>query len=397
MAFSNEFKERVKKATNLLELISDYTDLRKIEEHLWSGRCPHPDHNDSNPSFRVFENSPGDFTWKCFGCQDIYAKKGTGNNYGSDCFAFIQWISDCNGGEKISFTDSVRILAERAGIPIEYTRDVNHKVFLHNEQRAWLAHQNLLPQVIRYLYGRGLDDSDIELWNIGVQQRYEQRQLVLRIVFPLVNRNNQCLGFSCRLFENDEKRFPKYWNSPSSDVFQKGKFLFGQQFLSSTYKDIRITEGQFDVILAYKYGVKNIVGTLGTAFTKEHAVLCRYWGFKPVFIFDGDDAGDKGIVRAVKHCVNLNIPSRVCVLPRGVDLADLSARLREKTEQWIQDHTVPAWQYQMADISTVYDSGISDLRTKILPNVRKILEYPMTPEDKILFRSLVKERFDIIL
>jgi len=396
LAFSNDFKERVKRATNLLELIEEYTELKKIGKHIWSGKCPHPDHNDSSPSFRVFENSPGDFTWKCFGCQDIYAKKGVGNNYGSDCFAFLQWLSDCNGGEKLSFPDTVKILAERAGIPLEFEKSVNYDALRRNKQRAWLAHQNLLPQVVRYLHDRGLDDDDIDLWNIGVQQRREQGKLILRIVFPLVNRSNQCMGFSCRFFGDGDK-FPKYWNSPSSDMFHKRKFLFGQQFLVNSCKDIRITEGQFDVILAHKYGVDNVVGTLGTAFTKEHATLCRYWGKKPVFIFDGDEAGDKGILRAVSNCVDLGISARVCVLPRNTDLADVSLSLREDTEKWIKEHTIPAWQYKVSDISLVYDAGLSDLRSRVLPDIRAVSEYPMTLEDKVLFRSLVKERFGITL
>lgn len=397
MAFSNEFKERVKRATDLLELIGEFTELKKIGDNVWSGHCPHPDHHDSSPSFRVFENRPGDFTWKCFGCQDIYAKKGEGGNYGSDCFAFLQWMYDSNSSDGLSFTEAVRILAERAGIPIEEEKKVNADLYRYNEQQAWLAHQNLVPQVIRYLHNRGLEDSDIDKWDIGFKQRKEQNKLITRIVFPLKSRTNQVLGFSCRLFDGDEKHFPKYWNSMNSEIFQKRKFLFGQQFIDNRCKDIRITEGQFDVVLSNKFGLSNVVATLGTAFTKEHALLCSYWGKKPVFIFDGDEAGDKAIRRAVEHCVELGISSKVCILPRGLDLADLSLRLRENTEQWIQSHSISAWQYKLTDISIQFDAGINDLRTSILPGIREVSSYPMTTEDKILFNSLVKERFDIVL
>lgn len=395
MAFTNEFKEQVKSATDLKELIEEYTTLKKTGDNVWSGRCPHPDHRDSSPSFRLFMNKPGDYTWKCFGCQDPYAKKGEHGNYGSDCFAFIQWINDYNGStHKVSFNDSIRILAERASIQIPIRKE-HRFAYKRNEMLARAAYSNQLPQVREYLYSRGLDKEDIRRWKIGFRQQREGKLLVNRIVFPLMNRFGKCVGFSNRSF-NESDDVPKYWNSPKSDIFDKGNFFFGEQFIDD-FEELRITEGQFDVILSTKFGAKNVVATLGTAFTEKHVFKCKYLHKYPVFIFDGDEAGAKGIRRAVERCVSKGIPSKVCILPKNKDLAEISIELGNEIEEWIQSHSIPAWEYQLWEPTIAYEAGVQELRMKALPALREAAAYPMTKDEKTLFTSLVKERFGIVL
>ena len=395
MAYSNEFKEQVKSATDLLELIGEYTTLKKIGDNVWSGRCPHPDHHDSSPSFRVFKNGPDDYTWKCFGCQDPYAKKGEGNNYGSDCFAFIQWVNDYKGSKKrISFNDSIRILAERAGLNVPKQRSYEH-LYVHNERLALAAFANQVPQLRKYLFSRGLDESDIDRWIIGFRQQKEENAMVDRIVFPLVNENNRCIGFSNRVLREGDSD-AKYWNSPKSDIFSKREYLFGHQFVTD-FEELRVTEGQFDVILASKFGAKNVVATLGTAFTREHAIKCKAMKKKPVFIFDGDEAGIKGIKRAIANSTEQDLPCKVCSLPKGKDLAEISLELGNDIEDWITNHSIPAWEYQLWEPTIQYESGLQELKMKMLPEIRNASSFPMTKEERILFMSYVKERFGIVL
>ena len=89
MKYQRDFIDKVKESTDLLELISEYTELKKEGRYIWRGRCPHPDHNDSTYSFTVNTKTN---SWCCYGCHSD--KKGVNNNYGSDCIAFIQWINE---------------------------------------------------------------------------------------------------------------------------------------------------------------------------------------------------------------------------------------------------------------------------------------------------------------
>lgn len=118
--FSSNFKDKIKQKINLLELIKEYTDLKPAGDNIWQGRCPHPDHDDTTPSFRVWKNNDNTWSWACMGCH--VGKKDTKDNkyrnYGSDCFAFVQWMSDHKNSKHIySFTESIMVLADKYNIP----------------------------------------------------------------------------------------------------------------------------------------------------------------------------------------------------------------------------------------------------------------------------------------
>lgn len=390
-----ELRDRVKASVNLKELAEQYTPLTPVGHNVWSGHCPHPDHHDRTPSFRVFKNKNGTWSFRCFGCQGLHEKKGQNGNYGSDCFAFLQWMSDYTGSPKVlTFMDALLELAERQGYEIPYKDKDSELLLKRNREKCRLAQGNLLPMVKRYLFNRGLDTDDISLWQIGAWPYREQGQTVLRITFPLFNRQKDIVGFSSRILK-DSADIPKYKNSKSSVVFQKRSYLYGYHLLDTTCHDIRITEGQFDVILAVKYGLKNVVATLGTSFTEEHAVQIKSRNMIPTFVYDNDNAGIAATERALSICQEKELSAKVCVLPREQDLADLAVSLKEKLPLWIMSHSVPAWQYRLSDIAVQYEARLQELRRSILPDIRSAV--PAAQEDKILMKTFVKERFGITI
>ena len=387
-----EYKERVKAATDLKALIEEYTPLTKVSNNLWSGRCPHPDHEDKNPSFRLFLNSSGEYSWKCFGCQDVYAKKGEPGYWPTDCFAFIQWISNHKGSEHIlTFPESVRYLGERAEIDPPQGNIEIENLLKENEKFARMAHDNLFPAVEQYLYDRGLTDHDIELWLLGAYKFVEEDKTVLRLVMPLFNRTGRIIGFSNRSLEDDDD-IAKYKNSHNSMIFQKRNYLYGYNRVTKNCKDIRIAEGQFDVILGYKAGIKNIVATLGSSITEEQVSFIRQEGFTPTFIYDGDVAGQKGMERAVQLCMAQQLSSKVCALAPGKDLADMAPEI---SETWVQQHSIPGWRYLLQETAVRYEAEVQALRKKIIPDI--LAAVPQQGEDRVLMKSFVKERFGITL
>ena len=387
-----EYKERVKAATDLKALIEEYTPLTKVSNNLWSGRCPHPDHEDKNPSFRLFLNSSGEYSWKCFGCQDVYAKKGEPGYWPTDCFAFIQWISNHKGSEHIlTFPESVRYLGERAEIDPPQGNIEIENLLKENEKFARMAHDNLFPAVEQYLYDRGLTDHDIELWLLGAYKFVEEDKTVLRLVMPLFNRTGRIIGFSNRSLEDDDD-IAKYKNSHNSIVFQKRNYLYGCNRVTKNFKELRIVEGQFDVILGYKAGIKNIVATLGSSITEEQVSFIRQEGFTPTFIYDGDVAGQKGMERAVQLCMAQQLSSKVCALAPGKDLADMAPEI---SETWVQQHSIPGWRYLLQETAVRYEAEVQALRKKIIPDI--LAAVPQQGEDRVLMKSFVKERFGITL
>lgn len=91
--YPRDFIDKIKESVNLVELIQEYTELKKIGRYIWTGKCPHPKHDDSTASLIVYTNHN---SWCCYGC---HAGKKAKDNYGSDCIAFIQWINEGMSGE----------------------------------------------------------------------------------------------------------------------------------------------------------------------------------------------------------------------------------------------------------------------------------------------------------
>ena len=398
---SREFIQRVKDATNLYDLISDYTELSSAGHNLWMARCPHPDHEDSTPSFRVRHNEDGGWSWWCGGChcgpKNLKNKKN--KNYGSDCFAFLQWISDYKGSKhKIEWREAVEILAKRAGIPMEEDKYDGYCKVLYGI--AVKDHRGLrdLKDALEYLEGRGLDSDDLARWKIGARRLREMGEEVTRITFPLFSRYNRVVGVSERLLGwTRESRHPKYRNSRNNPVFNKSSYLYGLHRYDSNFPELRITEGAMDVVTADKFGVKNVVGTLGTAFTREHVHLIKALGAAPCFCLDGDAAGQKGTRKAVELLSEAGIYAKVCILPDGKDLADFSLELGDEIEEYIENHTMNYWEYLLIEPTKIYQAKLTEVREKILPAIIAASKGTTSPEDRLMMKSTVKERFGITL
>ncbi|MFM7078115.1 MAG: CHC2 zinc finger domain-containing protein, partial [Planctomycetaceae bacterium] len=97
----DDVKERVREATDIVDLVGSYLTLRRQGKNL-VGLCPW--HDDSRPSFQV---SPERQTFRCWVC-----------DLGGDVFSFLMRI------EKLEFREALEQLAERAGIDLPRGRGV---------------------------------------------------------------------------------------------------------------------------------------------------------------------------------------------------------------------------------------------------------------------------------
>ena len=401
---SDAFKAKVKAATDLRELVGEYTDLQPAGHNVWQGRCPHPDHDDSTSSFTVFYNKDKTWSWCCFGC-NAEKKNVKHGAYGSDCFAFLMWMSDYKGSKhKVSWPEAVYLLAKRANIPMETDRYREIRQVMM--RRAIGYHKNLFPFVKDYLYGRGLDDKDINEWMIGFgtfeETRYvdgkKSKETIERIVFPLIGRYGDILGSSRRKFGYaDDKSIPKYWNSSNSDYFHKREYLYGIHRYDPSFDEIRITEGQMDVILGHKYGVHNLMAPLGTSFGEEHAKFIKREQKIPCFCLDGDAAGQKATKKKVTMLAEMGVYSKVLILPDGMDMADMANKYKDGLEAYIETNSLPYWQYVLQDKVAEFDARVNDMRAKMLPSIQEACAGVKSDEENLLLKSYLKEKTGILL
>ena len=373
------FIEELKEKTDLVKLVKEYTQLREVGLGIWQGKCPHPKHDDDTPSFTVWQKYN---SWSCYGCHS--GKKGVDGNVGSDAIAFIQWI------EGVDFRQAVTRLAKWNDIPIP--NDKNQKEFKRNDALAFKYKKALNSNidVLEYLYDRGLDDNDIESFGLGYDS-YNRR-----IVFPLYDKYKNVVGFNKRITEPNTKGEVKYKNSSNSEIFNKSSYLYGIHNLDDSCNEIRITEGSMDVILAHKYGVKNVVATLGTSFTEKHAKAIYKTGKTPVLIFDGDSAGNKGIYKALSYFEALGVYCKIVELPFGKDLADMANEKKLDLERYIKEHSLTAGYLQLRNIINLYQSSLYELKLCTTPKIEEVLNFVPYTEKRML-KSFVKDELNISL
>jgi DNA primase len=350
LKFTQEFIERVSEASNIVDIISQHTQLKPAGGGLM-GRCPFPDHPEKTPSFSVSESKQ---VYNCFGCH----KKG-------NIFTFLQQY---NG---MSFREAIEYLAARANIampqmnPEEASKqDVvaqKKKLLIRvNKMAASYFHENFkkLPSnhpVREYARKRGLSDQIIDTFQVGYASEEwdglvlnlesknvpmtlaEEARLVKarsggktgyfdifrdRLIFPIFSMMGDAIAFGGRIIAQGE---PKYLNSPETQVFHKGKILYG---LSQTAKFIRsedqaiVVEGYMDLVSLYQAGIPNVVATMGTALTADHGRILNRITKNIVVLFDGDSAGREAAERSLPLLLGADVYPKGLVLPDNQDPDD---------------------------------------------------------------------------
>lgn len=380
MAFPQEFVDQVKETVDMVKLVSEYTDLKKVGPNLYEGHCPHPDHHDSTPSFRVWADSQ---SWACMGCHN--GKKTESNklykNYGSDCIAFIRWIEP----KYRNWRSAIIYLAQKYHIPIP--TEENDLLYKHKKTMAYSLMYNLYGEPLKYLEDRGLTIQDCDDWMIGFDGQ--------KITFPLFDRYKNILGFTRRWLHVPEGANDKYKNSSNSKIFNKSNYFYGIHNLDTEFDEIRITEGSMDVILANKYGAKNIVATLGTAFTQGHIDMIKHYGKIPVFCLDGDEAGLKAVNKAITLLAEQGVYSKILILPNGKDLADMSLELKEDIEEYIQKHSITYGTYIFNQTIGEYNSKVNEIKIKMMPEFRTLLDFIPSEDEKIIIKSFIRNSMGI--
>lgn len=294
-------KDQVKRQLSLPELVKDYlkpgTSLKQVSQNTWQCRCPNPSHEDSTPSFEITYDPKFGWTWCCWGCH--HGIKGHGN-YGTDCFAFVQWITQKTTGRSVSFPEAVRICAAKAGIKMS---EENYK----DKVTKWQFNLYKSQEALRYLADRGIDGVSAYKYKLGYDP--DKR----RIIIP-VFQDGRIVGTTSRSIDPGVN--PKYVHSSG---LPRNALLFGS--LTESQK-VYIVEGPFDVIMATQYGYKNVVATLGGNMSDIQADIILQHG-SPVLVYDGDKAGQNYTQESLLLFARKGVLASYIVLPDNTDPCEL--------------------------------------------------------------------------
>nr|NIX15029.1 DNA primase [Candidatus Dadabacteria bacterium] len=343
-----EIVQNIKDNLSIVDHIQKFISLKNSGRD-FLGICPF--HDDHKPSMRVSDDKG---LFHCFAC-------GTGG----DIIGFHMKFNN------LDFVSALKELAEIAGVELPSrsnktnAKPNNELLYKINNfaQKIYLKNLQQTPEGKKasdYLTSRGLKKELIEQFAIGysinswndLSDRMIDKNVPLkkaielglinksaksqsgyydrfrgRIIFPIFDLNNKVAGFGGRtLFDDD----PKYLNSPESPLYNKSSILYG---LNETRNDIRkenkviIVEGYIDLLSLFQNDIKNVVATLGTSLTSNHAKLLKRFCENMVIIYDGDKSGVSASLRALDVFLKHGITPSVVVLPENEDPSSLVEKI----------------------------------------------------------------------
>ena len=341
MAIPRETVEQILQAARIEEVVGEFVTLKKRGSNLW-GVCPF--HNEKTPSFSV---NPARNIFKCFGC----GKAG-------DSAKFLM------EHEHFTYPEALRYLAKKYNIKIEekqqtaeeiMQQSIREKMFNINEfadkyfiDMLWNTEEGKTIG-LEYFRERGYFDPIIQKFHLGYnpdsahwdaftehakkngysEELLEQIGLSIRgskglydryhgrVMFPIHNLTGRVIGFGGRILVNDKKS-PKYQNSPESEIYDKKQTLYGIYFAKNAIArqdECILVEGYFDVLRMHQIGIENVVASSGTSLTMEQIRLVKRYTKNITMLYDGDAAGVHAALRGTDMILSEGMNVRVVVLP----------------------------------------------------------------------------------
>jgi DNA primase len=354
MTTLSDFKETVRQQADIVRVIGDYIQLKKAGAQNFIGLCPF--HGEKTPSFSVHATRQ---FFHCFGC----GKSG-------DVFKFVQ------EREQISFPEAIRLVAEKAGIPLpkmQYSSESEAEdagrrgklIEMHDRACKFFEDQLRRPEgahAREYLAGRGLKEETIKTFRIGyapdsgftlkdrLKADFSEEMMRAsglfswkegadssagsaatgamyskfrnRIMFPIANENGKIIAFTGRTLATDDKSGPKYMNSPETPIYSKGRVLYNLDRAKEAIRKLGyviIVEGQMDCIAVYSAGFHNVAASSGTAFTETQVRLLGRFSKDIVVNFDPDTAGAAATDKSLGMLLEEEFNIRVLRLEAGFD------------------------------------------------------------------------------
>lgn len=335
MPFPPEFLREVGDRNRIEDIAASYVNLRRRGKNL-VGLCPF--HNEKTPSFCVY---PENNSFYCFGC-----------NKGGDVITFIM------GVENLDFSEAVKFLAQRAGLPLpEEGADLSMSrlrtriLEINREAGRFYFGTLSTPEGkpgLDYFRRRGLDGKTIRHFGLGYApdsgfalvnhlrgKGYTQEELVQsdmvrrsqkgnlydryrgRVMFPIFDLRGNVVAFGGRILTNEK---PKYINTSDTPVYHKSSGLFAMNFAKdSGSRQLILAEGYMDVIALHRAGFTNAIASLGTALTEEQARVIRRYADEAIICYDSDEAGRRATQRAIPILKKAGLLVRVITVSGNKD------------------------------------------------------------------------------
>ncbi len=381
--FPDDWLNDLRSRTDIVDVVSEYVPLKPKGSNYW-GLCPF--HNEKTPSFSV---NPDKGMYYCFGC-----------HVGGNAIHFIMNI------EKLSFYESVKLLADKAGMPMQNETDIDSykiqkelrdRLYDVNKEAARYFHEKLyLPEgqaALSYLHRRHLSDETIKRFGLGFapqngeaflnhlkEKGFKDKDITDaglalikgtgniaafrgRVIFPIINTFRNVAGFGARALDDAQ---PKYINTAETPVFNKRRLLYGLNNVKkgATLKSLVIVEGYMDAISLYQHGIRNAVASLGTALSNEQARLMGRYSSNIFIAYDGDSAGQQATIRGLDILKSEGLDVKVIQFPDEMDPDEFINHAGMDGFEKALKNSLTLTEFKLKTLARNYDLDSEDERTK---------------------------------
>lgn len=409
-----EFLEELKYKCDIVEVISGYVPLKK-KGGKYFGCCPF--HNEKTASFCVNNG-----WYHCFGC-----------GASGDVVKFVMEM------ESISFYDAIKLLADKVGMQMpEVQHDPQYSV--KKEYREVL--KQLMRDTARYyrnnfiddnkgadarvyLVSRGIDMDTAKRYGLGVSLDYDSMVGYMRrkgyslknledcglisskdnakdafgnrIIVPIMDSMGNVIAFGGRIYHG-EKEKAKYKNSTNTTLFDKGRTIYGVNFIKRdkrnngvAYKELILVEGYMDVISLGSQGIKNAVACMGTALTDGQARELSRLTENLYVCYDGDGAGRKATLRNVDILTKYVKNVRVVSLDDGKD-PDETVR-QDGVDVFVKklQEALPVIEYKLKICADASDLGSVNGRAQYVQSALEVLKTIDNRAEREVYMQIVSD------
>lgn len=349
------FTEKLNQLLSNVSLIDILRDRYKVISRggsQYTVQCPfHKDGQEANPSMSV-DDSKG--IYKCFTCGakgNVFtylkekeamdfkeAVKYLGNRFSIDT---INFFSQKNKHKDQVFVESKRINKIACNF---FGKNLllknNNGEYFYKEAIDYLKKRKIPFSIIKeFKIGyappswnaliKALNENNISTNNINAlglasisknNPNHFYDTFINRIMFPIINEKEEIIGFGGRSIDGKE---PKYLNSKESLIFKKKSALYGINIAKTHIMkkdEVILVEGYMDTIACHKMNIKNVVGSLGTAITEEHAKEIKKYTNNVVLALDNDEAGQKATKMAILTLLKFDLKLTILLIETTKDL-----------------------------------------------------------------------------
>lgn len=393
--FSDDFIQQIRDNNDIESVIGSYVELKRRGKNL-VGLCPF--HNEKTPSFTVY---PDTASYYCFGC-----------GAGGEVINFIRNI------ENLDFVESVKLLADRAGLKIPETDNyddaiakLRRRIYEANREAARFYHETLFTekgkQQLDYLLGRGVSPKMIKHFGLGAApddwhalaehlknkgfnrdelvaanllrssekngKRYYYDAFRNKVMYPVIDLRGNVVAFGGRVLDDSK---PKYINTSDTLVYKKSNELFALNFAKNgNDRKLILCEGYMDVIALHQAGYENAVAGLGTALTPEQVSLISRYADEVALCYDSDEAGQKAVRAAMTLFSKTGVKVKVIRLEGGKDPDEIIKKHGEERFRRLLDKADNDTEYKLSKLREKYIVETDDGKLNFLREAVKVLAF----------------------